>query len=387
MSVRPPETVVELLQEMVRHETVNTITSGNPLAEAKLTAWLEAVAQAWGFHTRRMPVPGRGDNLLVMPELIPGADGLVFMSHIDTVTLKGMTIDPLGATIKDGKMWGRGTCDTKCTGAAMFWALKRFASQNNRRQNVALVFSLDEEYGMLGVRQFIKDGWNSLGFKARGVIDGEPTLLSPIVAHNGIGRWKIIARGKATHSSRPQLGRSAITDMFKVIQRFESVYIPNLTRSHPLTGKAQASINIIQGGVQANTIPAYCEIWMDRRIAPGEDMKDIIPAVERELDVLRKQDPTLQLEVETLFLCPPLHPDVSTKILPEVQSALQRVGLPTDPKGAPFGTEGGDLSEAGIPCIVIGPGDVTKAHTDDEWFEMSQFEPGVEMYFQMMVGD
>ncbi len=388
MSIVTPTSVETLLQQMVRIDTVNTTVSGNPLAEAKLTAYLESLAQSWGMKTRRLPVPGRGDNLLVTPAAAPdpAAQGLVFMSHIDTVATAGMTIDPLSGEIKDGRVWGRGSSDTKGTGASMLWAFKQYLSDKGPKRNVAIVFTLDEEYGMLGVRHFISNGWNELGFKARGVIVGEPTRLQPIIAHNGIARWKIVTQGVASHSATPANGRSAISDMMRVVQRIESVYIPSLTAHHAMTGKAQASVNLISGGSQVNIIPDRCEVTVDRRVTPGEVMADVLPAVERELDVLRAADKSLRVHIEPLFMGPPSDPVVAAPLLPWIESALVKQSLPTQTYGKPYGTEAGDLSAAGIPAIVIGPGDLAQAHTKDEWVLIEQLHLGVEFYLSLMLG-
>ena len=301
-----PDTVEALLQQMVRLNTVNTAASDDPLAEAKLCDYLDSVAQAMGLATRRLPVADRGENLLVTCETSPERPWLLFVSHMDTVTIEGMTIDALGARIEDGKLWGRGSCDTKGTGAAMLWALRQYAGETHRPTNVAIVFSVDEEYGMSGVRSFVRRDYPSIGFRAAGVIVGEPTMLKPITAHNGVGRLKVITHGIAAHSSKPAAGRSAISRMMRVVDAIESRYIPSLTASHPMTGKAQASINIIRGGSQINIIPDRCEIHCDRRLVPGEAPESVAPAIEALVDELRQRDKGLEAEVEMIFDSPPL---------------------------------------------------------------------------------
>src|SRR5690606_14482497 len=106
-------TVEELLRTMVSFNTVNTAVSGDPFTELKLSEYLEELAQAWGFATRRFPVEGRTHNLLVTHEADASAPWLMFDSHLDTVTFEGMTVDPLAGEVRDGRMYGRGTYDTK----------------------------------------------------------------------------------------------------------------------------------------------------------------------------------------------------------------------------------------------------------------------------------
>src|SRR5690606_18481237 len=131
---------------------------------------------------------------------------------------------------------GRGSCDTKGTGAAMLWALREYARGGDQAFNIALLFTVDEEMRMTGVQSFIANNLPTLGWDVRGVIVGEPTELRPIVAHNGSVRWRLITRGRAAHSSNPQAGESAISKMVKVVDRLEAEYIANLSASHPLIG-------------------------------------------------------------------------------------------------------------------------------------------------------
>lgn len=378
--------VEPLLQRLVRINTVNSSISGIAQAEAPLAATLETLARELGFETRRMPVPGQCDNLLVTHRAGAGKPWLLFESHMDTVSIEGMCIDPVGAEIREGKIWGRGSCDTKGTGAAMLFALARYSAGSVKPNNVAIAFTVDEEIGMTGVRALIRTGLPSLDFKPRGVIVGEPTRLRPIVAHNGAVRWRVVTRGVAAHSADPSKGRSAIRAMTRVIDAIETGYIARLAARDALTGKAQSSINMIRGGSQINIIPAECEIRLDRRVVPGEDPQSVLPEVEKLLKALQKSDPTLEFEQELLFSAPPLTQRHNGALLGEVQATLRKMNLPIDPAGVPFATDAGDLDAAGIAAIVIGPGDIAQAHTKDEWLEIDQLRLGVELYLSLMQG-
>jgi acetylornithine deacetylase len=375
----------QLLAGMVGFNTVNSSVSGDPFTELKLAEYLESIARGEGFATRRLPVAGRSHNLLVTHRApVGGAPWLLFDSHLDTVRIDGMTVDPLGAEIRDGRMYGRGTCDTKGTGAAMLWALREYAARADQPNSIAILYSVDEEFGMSGVRSFIAGDYPTLGFVPRGVIVGEPTMLRPIVAHNGCVRWRISTGGVAVHSSNPSRGISAIRKMVDVMSAIEARYIPSLTASHPLTGKAQCSINIIRGGQQINVVPDECAIDLDRRVVPGEQSEAVIPAVQAVLDELSAADPALHVTQTPIFSCPPLSPTVDRAFLAMVQKVLGDMGLPADAAGAPYATDGGDLAGTGLPVVVIGPGDVAQAHTKDEWLALDQLHRGVEVYRRLM---
>jgi acetylornithine deacetylase len=377
-----PTDVISLLQKMVGFDTVNSAISGVPHAEAELANWLEALAKSWGLSTQRLPF-GEGDfNLLITHQVDETNPWLLFESHLDVVTVRGMTIEPFAAEIRDGKMWGRGACDTKASGAAMLIALKHYMAQASQSNNVALLFVCDEEVTKRGALAFAHEQLPALPFQPQGVIVGEPTMLEPVVAHNGVTRILVKTHGVAAHSSNPANGRSAISAMMRVIQLLESQYIPSLTATHPLTGKAQSSINVIRAGEQINIIPDYCEIGMDRRIVPGEKTKDVLPQIERVLAPLRAAHPEDRIEVEIGFLDPSLSPHDGA-FTDFANGVLARFGEVT-PHGVPYGTDASNYAEVGLPAIVLGPGHISQAHTEDEWIALDQVEKAVEVYGALM---
>lgn len=374
-----------LLAAMVGFDTVNSYITGQPDPELELAKYLESKAQTMGFETKRFPVSGAGFNLMVSNTVAEEAPWLLFESHLDTVSLEGMIIDPLGARIEGGRMYGRGACDTKASGAAMLWALKCYAAGSEKPNNVAILFSLDEEILKRGIRSFAKHHLLDLGWNPSGVIIGEPTELAPVVAHNGAVRWKIRTEGIAAHSSKPSNGRSAISMMVKVIDLLESGYIPTLSATHPLTGKAECSINQVQGGEQINIIPECCEIAVDRRTVPGEDPEKVLPTVELLLDSLRRENPDLKVcQDEPFIVDVALNPEGGEAFAGYVQTVLRSLDLPTELEGVGYGTDGSTLSDAGVPTVVIGPGNIAQGHTADEWIDLEQLKMGVEVYLKLM---
>lgn len=390
LDAAPPDSVDTLLQRMVAIDTVNAVASGRTAPEAPLADMLERAARGWGFDTRRIPNPGGADNLLIThraPQ--PDAPWLMFESHMDTVGVEGMTIEPFAAAIRDGRLYGRGSCDTKGTGAAMLWALRRYADAPPHQQpnHIALCYAADEEHGMTGVRSLVR-AWPSLGFSPLGVIVGEPTGLVPIVAHNGCIRFRVRTRGRASHSSKPADGRNAVSMMAHVIRALEDGYIAPLMardQADPLTGRAVASITIIRGGHQINVIPDRCAIDIDRRLIPGEDADAVIPAVKTVLDDLTARRPDIHCDIDELIgACPSLTPAAAQPLLPRIEHALASCGLTCAPRGAPYCTDAGDLAAAGIPTLVIGPGEGALAHTADESVALADIHQGVEFYLALM---
>ncbi len=396
MGTATPQSVVQTLQAMVRINSVNSALTGQSCAEAELCDWLERTAKGWGLDTRRLAVPGtpgapgipgvegRADQLLVTHEVGADAPWLLFDSHMDTVAVEGMTVDPFGGELRDERIYGRGACDTKGTGAAMLWAMKQYADAAPGPNNTALLFGVDEESGMLGIASFLKNDYPSLGFVPQGVIVGEPTELHPVIAHNGLIRWKVTTHGVAAHSSVPHDGKSAISMMVKLIQAIETHYIANLTAEHELTGAAACSINVIHGGSAANIIPDACVIEVDRRVAPGEDFESVLPAFKSVLDAVKEQDPSLQYTVKVVTTHAPLLATGSEALLTRVKRVLKDEGLAALSLGAPFATHASYYCRAGLPTLVLGPGEIHKAHTKDEYISTGQLEQGVGVYLGLM---
>jgi acetylornithine deacetylase len=372
-----PQSCEELLAQMISFETVNPMFGGPAGGEERLVAHLEKLATAWGLQTRRMPVSSGRDNLFISFVVSADAPWWLFESHVDTVSTAGMTVDPLKVKVADGRIYGRGACDTKGSGAAMFWALQRYAAGTAQAHNVGLVFALDEEARMTGAKAFAANELQKFLPKLRGMIVGEPTLMRPVVATNGVIRWKTITRGRAAHSSMPAKGDSAISKMLRVVEALESRYIPTVTKKHSMTGSAAMSVNVIRGGTQVNIIPEYCEIECDRRTVPGET----------EEQIWAERDAVLAgLEVEhgEPYVVPAMGNELSQDFMAVLQPILKSHNLDANGRGEPYVTDASHFGAVGAPTIVIGPGDLAQAHTKDEWVAQDQLALAAAVYGDLM---
>lgn len=383
--------VTNLLEKMVEIDTVNEVTSGKPFPERALLDLLADIAKEWGFNTAKLPIPTRlhphSYNLLITYESAPDAPWLMFESHADTVGVDGMSIPPFTPQIKDGRIYGRGVCDTKGSGAAILWALHQYAMQTSQPNNIAILFVTDEEIGKTGAKAFISEQLPELSWRPEAIIVGEPTELRQVVAHNGVIRWKVRTKGVAAHSSKPSNGKSAISAMAKLIVGFEEGYCAALNATHPLTGAAACSINTITGGVAVNIIPDLCEVELDRRVLPGESSAKVLEEIAGALKTIAERNGGISFEMLEPFVDPALDPTVNEKITAIFSKILAASGLSGVPEGAGYGTDASTYSEAGIPAIVFGPGSVTQAHTEDEWLELDQLTRSVEVFRALMESD
>ena len=321
-----------------------------------------------------------------MPATEKSADIRLFDSHVDTVAVDGMTIDPFGGDVRDGKLYGRGACDTKGTGAAMLWALREHAQLAERPVTVAVLLSLDEECGMTGIRHFVEHDLPRLGWdpsRVRAVV-GEPTELRPVVAHNGYLRWAITVQGVAGHSSVPSESVNAIVAAARAVTAIQTQYLDHLDAQHDLSGYAAGSINMIAGGSAPNIVPDGCVLTLDRRLVPGEVADDVLPAVAAVLDGLEGLDARVRFSQTIDCAHPPCGTERNGDWAAAVKDVLTRAGRRGPIVGAPFCTHAGYLDAAGVPAVVLGPGSPHKAHTADEWVDVGEVEAGVVVYAALM---
>lgn len=372
----PPVSVEDLLARMVACPTVNVDFGGAAGGEAALAEQIKGWARAWGLATRRCPAEPGTWNLLVTCESHPDAEWLLFESHLDTVSTDGMTVPPFTLTAAGDRLHGRGACDTKGSGAAMLWALQEFARLPARPRNAGIIFSVDEEAGMAGAQAFAARELREFA-RLRGIIVGEPTQLRPVIAHHGALRWRTVTRGVAAHSADPTQGRSAISAMVRVITALEENFIPRANRVFPLTGRAAASINVIRGGHAANIVPDRCEIICDRRLVPGETLAQVL--AERDAALAG-----LAVEHDSVQLSPPLPPASSAALHAWMQPAFAAAGLDGAAAGAPYATNASHYAAAGAQVVVLGPGDIAQAHTDDEWLDRRALARATALYAALL---
>jgi len=200
---------VRLLTELVRCASVSPGTgpvTGPPYGEGRLAALLAEKVRALGGGVELREVePGRPNFIGTFEGRDPGRS-LMLEAHGDTVAVDGMTIDPFAARVRDGRLYGRGSCDTKGSMAAMLLAIEQVLAQDGATPvTVYFVSTCGEEITGLGAKALAAEG-----FAADVAIIGEPTDLDVIHASKGSGRFRIETFGVAAHSSAPAGGVNAI---------------------------------------------------------------------------------------------------------------------------------------------------------------------------------
>lgn len=378
---------IPLLADLVAIPSINPMgrrVSGPDFLEGRVADYLEAFFRGIGApYERRQVRPGR-DNIVARYEA-PDAQAhrtLLFDAHQDTVPVDGMTIDPFRPEVRGGRLFGRGSCDVKSGLAAMMVAFARLFRERPRGSaSVILACTVDEEYTHLGSSQLVEDG-----IRADLAIIAEPTMLDLVTCHKGAIRWKIRARGVACHSSTPHRGDNAIYRMARVVDAVREYADRLQTRPpHPVLGPPTMSVGRIEGGQSVNVVPDWAEIEIDRRVIPGEPAGDRIDDLRRFLDDRLGPDDRPFVEFSEPWVdMPALSDQASQGWVSELAAVIARAsGKAPRVIGVPYGTDAGPLAEAGIPCVVLGPGDIAQAHTRDEWIELDQVTRAAETYYQL----
>ncbi len=377
MTISP---VIQTLASLVRINSVNSSYEGGP-GEGEMAAWVRRFFEQRGIEVWQQEVfPGR-PNVIAR---LPGRDSsrrVILEAHMDTVSVKGMTIPPFEPQVEDGKLWGRGSCDTKGGLAAMMHAL--LAVRDSGRMppcDVWLAAVVDEEFSFRGVVKLCE------GLTAHAAIVAEPTSLRAVIAHKGVLRWRIAVRGRAAHSSKPHLGVNAIEHMARLVLAFEQDSHELAARVHPLLGPGTCNVGVIRGGVQVNFVPDECAIEIDRRLLPGEKADAVLAHYQGVLDGLRARHHGFDAVMETPMLVDEaLETPADSGAAQLASTLLGEMGLDPTLCGVPFACDASKLARQGVPSFVFGPGSIDRAHTAAEYVEIEEVERAVDFYREFIL--
>jgi acetylornithine deacetylase ArgE len=379
-----------LLRDLVALPSVNPMgrpLTGPDIYEHRVTAYLENFFRSLGVPYERQTVAPLRDNIFAWTDAAGAAATVIFEAHQDTVPTDNMTIDPFSAHIENGRLYGRGACDIKGGMAAMLGAFARLVRDKPKgAARVVMVCTVDEEFGFLGAQRIIQLGLRQRFSNLLGAIVAEPTQLRIVNSHKGLVRWDLTTTGRSCHSSRPEQGVNAIYRMAAVLPHIER-YAEQLrvSRSDPCLGPPTMNVGRIDGGTSVNTVPDRCRIEIDRRLVPGEDAAS---AREHFHDYLRQHvDPSLAYSLASPRLsAPPLNAVGSEELVARLGAAIDSVIGAHQVEAVPYGTDAAPLAEAGIPSVVFGPGDITRAHTCDEWTPLDEVEQASEILYRLAGG-
>ncbi|KTB85260.1 MULTISPECIES: acetylornithine deacetylase [Pseudomonas] len=333
---------------------------------------------------------GKKANLFAStgPREVPG---VLLSGHTDVVPAAGQawTMPPFQATLRDGRIYGRGTCDMKGFIALAIDAMLDAADMPLMRP-LQLALSHDEEIGCVGVRRLL-DVLHLAPVRPFLCVVGEPTLMQFAVGHKGKASYRTFCRGQEAHSSLAPRAVNAI--------HLASDFIAELRKSQKQIEQQGARdegydipystvhIGRIDGGKALNIVPNLCTLEFEYRNLPGDNPDALLEQLRERAEVLvreaRQLSGVADIEIEVMNEYPALetHPSV------EAVRLLHAFAEPgTQHIKVSYGTEGGLFAgRLNVPVVVCGPGSIEQAHKPDEFIDESQMDAG-ERFLQSLLG-
>ena len=368
--------VVELLQKLVRIDSRNTRPLDSPgprdSDEEAICAFLKDHLHCIGFQTAVQYAAPRRPQLMAWNSQNQAWPTLVFQAHMDTVGTDGMVIDPFAAELRDGRVYGRGACDTKGGMAAMLVAMERL-QRLQLPLNLMFIGTCSEETGCEGAAQLDLGSW-----PIDGIIVGEPTSNQPVIAHKTNILFELIATGKAAHGARPEAGCNAVYRMLDVINCLRSEIIPQLA-AHEAAGfnGSTLSLGMINGGTKVNIVPERCSAFMDLRL---------VPLTQKPMDVLEgillqvRRVTGIDVELAWTHLSPGFSISRQHFLVKSLCDGLSESGVEPEVGTVSYCTDGGVFAERGCNVVVCGPGDILNAHGAEEYIEVAELQQAVEIF-------
>lgn len=322
---------------------------------------------------------GRKANLFAtVGPMVPG--GVVLSGHTDVVPIddQDWDSDPFQVLEKDGRLYGRGTCDMKSFYAI---ALALLPEMQNLKRPIHFALSYDEEVGCLGAPALI-EALTAAVPAPEAVIVGEPTLMRVVKAHKSIFRFNTRITGHEAHSSQPHRGVSAVMVAGRMINwlherqaRNAAEACPNCTFEPPYTS---LHCGVVHGGTATNIMAHHCEFDADFRSVPGEDARAYFEELEAfARNVLEPEMQAIAPETSIEFRIDACVPAFEAAEDDPAVTLVRRLTGQNDLECVSYGAEAGQFQAAGHSVVMCGPGSIDQAHQPNEYISLAQVEEGV----------
>lgn len=382
-----PQAVVQLTCDLVRIDSVYRPESGG--CEQAVAEYVAGVLSGWGLPVQlRAAAPGRPNVLAVLDSGRPGKT-LLFEGHTDVVTEGDPAAwkhPPFAAAVENGRIYGRGACDTKNNLAAAMLAIRALQQSSLPWSGrVLLAVPVDEEGMMLGIKRMIEWGWCD---GVDGAIICEPEENQLCISQKGAMRATLRVTGKMAHGAMPRSGLNPNVPLARMLVRFAEIEAAECARcgEDPFLGWPSVTPTIVQGpeagaGVpQINVVPERAFAALDIRTVPAQDHR----ALERALReaVQAELVPGLRAELQIIEDRPCTHTDRDDPVVRASAAAYRAVtGRPPVYSGVPGATDGTFLwAWKGIPIVTYGAGERTVPHQVDEWCDVAQLVETTRIY-------
>lgn len=382
------EELVDFTQKILRINSVyNPDKEG--FNEEKVAHYIADYLKELGLEVHvQEAAPGRPNVIGILKGKEPG-ETLLFEGHTDVVTagdLDEWHFDPFAATIKDGKIYARGACDTKGNVAAAIFATKAIIdSKVDLKGNILLCIPVDEEGMMIGIKSFIENGWAD---NVDAAIICEPEENNLCINQKGAMRIIIRSYGKMAHGAMPLSGINPNWGMARIICELEKLEAAEKDRlgKHHYLGYPSITPTILQspskGEAQINVIPKECYTTLDIRTVPGQEHDTLKRQIQDILDKLAKEDKNFKADMEVIEERPWTETAEDEPVVQSMAEAYREItGKEPIYNGVPGATDGTFLhSLKNIPVITTGAGDRLIPHQADEYVEIDELVETTKLY-------
>lgn len=360
----PPDPVA-MARRLVQTPSVNPVIEEGGAGEERVARLVAGWLAGWGYATRTIEVaPGRYN---VVGRLGAGrGPELLLNGHLDTVGVGGMP-DPFSGAVRDGRLYGRGAADMKA-GVACILATAARLAREEVPGGLIIAMTADEEHASLGMEALVAEG-----IGADAAVICEPTGLAVMPAHKGFLWIDAHVEGRAAHGSQPESGIDAVTRAGHLLVAFEAEG-HRLAREtgHPLLGPASVHAGTISGGSAPSVYPASCHVVFERRTLPGETADDVMREAEAVVAEAQRRCPGLEVRLEPGLFRPATEVRAAAPLVRQLVTACARAAIPGRVAGMPAWVDACLLNGSGIPAVCFGPGSIARAHTAEEWVEVSE---------------
>jgi acetylornithine deacetylase len=295
---------------------------------------------------------------------VRGNPSLLFNVHLDTVpVIEGSRFPALEMTLDKDRVYGRGVCDIKGAAACL---LEVAGSVD---EPMALLFTTDEE-GASGccVSEFVRSGQSKV---FRQVVVAEPTDCLAVMSHRGYLSVKGECSGKSGHSSEP---RALLDNALHKLSSWVAAAVDKAGEMDSEGRRPCFNVGEVHGGIKSNVIADQANLHWSARLSPGDSNEDF-------LDLMASLDVSDSAQWQVPFSGPPLPTGGmgTSQAAAFVEKHSIEVGPTVD-----FWTEASLFAQAGMPAIVLGPGNISQAHVQDEWVSIEQLESALKIYTQLV---
>ena len=331
-------------------------------------------------------VPGRYNTFAILKgEDSENNPSLLLTGHMDTVPAYDFK-EAFTAREDADYLYGRGSCDMKGALAAMMCAMVNIKESGTKLKGDLIFCGVaDEEEAGIGTESLIKTGP-----EATYAVIGEPTKLEIALGHKGLEWIEISFKGKKVHGGAQKDGVNAIMMAGRFLHKLETEYLPKLEkRTHPVLGTATLNIGTITGGDQPSTVADKCSIRLDRRCLTDETIAQVYEELQAICDELHEEDPKFEAEIRDVFngeTMPhiPFCTDENSPLVKAAENALGREGMTPVLTCFPAWSDAGFMNAlTKSECIVLGPGDLSIAHSIHEKISKRQLLSAVSVYEEM----